>query len=883
MAYTKYKDAYLDAFRKGLVGESYKDTLPDVSSNNPYAKQMNEELEIGTFAHDLGITLRDNMFGAPSNPDDEVPNGNNHHHDDRYAKLIHNHDDRYYTKDEEDAWRDRLINGDLLFNKINANHIQAGTIVAGSGIIADGAIGSAQISRLDAGKIESGTIDTSKLTIMGANGNLLIRGNRLQVFEGMGLQQYERVSLGDVNNDGTIYGLRVRGKDGNTILYDENGVYREGITDGSITNDKIGDDANIDGGKLDIGSVIRKINEDGSETINGVKIQVDSENLLAKLSTITLNQNEHSESIRQNTASIEANSKSIKLKVDEQKYTEDMSAMTSELEKQTASIEVLKEGIELKANKTEVTNQIKEVKDFVSSEVGDISVGSANYVNNSAPRKATVDEFITWDRTLNGNHRLTYWEDYNDTVELPQVGYHAHIDLKTFHFPCIALINRNATYSMANRFLGVKQEIHKSDEYIRPNEYVTISFDAYADTFNFNFHGGLYHRNVESEVYGYHSGNMQIRVPQENVGLWRRYSYTFKTHVGIDLSQPMYLHILGHNNPEASGYVKNIKLEHGKLVSQWTPSAFDVDDSLDDAVDSMKDYTNESIKTYDAEVQVKFNNINLSVSETVKDLEGVKGSVSSIDIKANQISSKVTDLTGKYTELKQTVDGIDITGMVTFNDLLTSGSTVIHGDNLKTGTVYADYLRGTQLTAMDEINFDGGARFTILPVSGFRGLNLSTPCFQIGARWWTISYDGDAMFEGTLDVMPDAFTNSGIAGYTSGFKVASSGNASVGKSIYANSFSSRYSAYSTYSSEEIPPSIDLLHAVQIGDSYKIRVDEVLPLSSDSTNPFLNEDEEFGLGLDLESVVASLLATMKQQQEQIKNLEQRVIELEKGMN
>ncbi len=142
----------------------------------------------------------------------------------------------------------------MLFNKINANHIQAGTIVAGSTIIANGAIGSAQISKVSADKLDAGVVNTSKVTISGANGNLKLRGNRLQVFEGIGSSQFERVSLGDVNNDGTIYGLRVRGADGNTILYDENGVYREGITDGSINNDKIAGDANIDGGKLNIHS-----------------------------------------------------------------------------------------------------------------------------------------------------------------------------------------------------------------------------------------------------------------------------------------------------------------------------------------------------------------------------------------------------------------------------------------------------------------------------------------------------------------------------------------------------------------------------------------------------------------------------------------------------
>lgn len=696
----KHKDAYLKSFKNAIIGGEYKNSSTNVESSSPYYVELNEESEISKFAYDVGKAVRDNVSisGGNDNSGDGSNNGSigdydnryafkDHNHDDVYAKITHNHDNRYYTKVEVDEWRDRLINGDLLFNKINANHIQAGTIVAGSTIIANGAIGSAQISKVSADKLDAGVIDTSRITISGANGNLKLRGNRLQVFQGIGSSQYERVSLGDVNNDGTIYGLRVRGADGDTILYDENGVYREGITDGSINNDKIAGDANIDGGKLNIHSVIDNINKDGTGTIHGTKIDIDGESVTSKIFNIELNQNEHSETIERQQSEINQNREQINLKVSNQKYTEDMASMTSKLEKAESEIEILNEGIKLAASKTEVQNQINNVKDFVSSEIGDISVGGANYLNNSAPRKATVDELITWDRTLNGTRRLTYWQDYNDSVELPQVGYHPHIDLETFHFPCIALINRNAKFSMANRELSLRHEIHKAEEVIIPNETYVISFDAYSDTSLFSFHGGLYHKNVESNNYNYHSGRMDVTISQENVGTWQRYSFTFDTHKGINTSEPVYLVINGHNNPEGSGYIKNIKLERSNIVSQWTPSQFDIDDSLDDVVDDMKEYTNESIKTNNAQLRVEFDNITSRVEETEKGIDNVKGSVSEVSQKADSIKSTVTDLTGKYTELKQTVDGIDITGKVSFYDLKTAGATIINGSNISTGTI----------------------------------------------------------------------------------------------------------------------------------------------------------------------------------------------------
>ena len=254
-------------------------------------------------------------------------------------------------------------------NTITSGHIQSGAITVGSGIIADGAIGNAQISKIDAGKIEAGTIDTSKVTIQGANGHLRLKGNRLQVFNGTGNQAKERVSVGDVNGDGTVYGLRVRGADGQTVLLDENGVTNEGITDGSITNEKISDDANIDGAKLNINSVVSKINEDGTETIQGTKIEVDGTTLNTKLSTITNKQTEDSNRITQAQSQITANTNAIKLKVDEQTYQTDKTNMTSQMNKNTSEISTMKGQIALKVEQTDINNAKNEINNSVDTKI----------------------------------------------------------------------------------------------------------------------------------------------------------------------------------------------------------------------------------------------------------------------------------------------------------------------------------------------------------------------------------------------------------------------------------------------------------------------------------------------------------------------------------
>ncbi|PFP65370.1 hypothetical protein COK00_12300 [Bacillus cereus] len=138
------------------------------------------------------------------------------------------------------------INASIEHAFINGAIIGEGTV--DSAQIADASITDAKIVSLTAAKIKAGTIDTSLVTLQGPGARLKITNNRLQVFDDQATP-IERISLGDVNGDGSEFGFRVRGADGTTILLDHNGVREEGITDGAITNKKIEDGA-VDNDKV---------------------------------------------------------------------------------------------------------------------------------------------------------------------------------------------------------------------------------------------------------------------------------------------------------------------------------------------------------------------------------------------------------------------------------------------------------------------------------------------------------------------------------------------------------------------------------------------------------------------------------------------------------
>lgn len=402
-------------------------------------------------------------------------------------------------------------------DSITSEHLQAGSIVAGSTVIANGAIGDAQISSINANKINAGEIDTSKVKVKGSNGYLFIEDNTLFVVDN---NKQIRCELG-VIKDESNYGFIVRGSDGKTILIDHNGVHNAGITDGAIDNRKVSENANISGKKLDIDSVIRTINEDGSVTIEGTKVQVGNTTLDVELSKQTNLITEHTKQLSTQQASINANTETIKLKVDSQTYEHDKDTMTTQMNKNTSAINILEKEIDLKVSATDIEEVVGEIATTKVDEV----ISQINITTEEISQKVSSVETLT-----------------------------KEIDGKvTSHESRIA--------------------------------------------------------NAESRI-------------------------------------------------------------------------------TDSAITNV-----------------------VKQAQFIKDIEGniteVESAISSVEQTANSITSKVNGLDGKYTEIKQTIDGIDLTGKVSFSDLSTAGKTTINGSNITTGTLSADRVLGGTLKGVSLQTYSG--------------------------------------------------------------------------------------------------------------------------------------------------------------------------------
>lgn len=241
------------------------------------------------------------------------------------------------------------IQGDLANYKTTVTE----ELITAKGWMLEGAIGDAQISSLSANKIKTGTIDTALVTVASADGAVEITGNQIMVNDITDtLNPVNRVIVGKYNADsGTVeYGLLVRGADGKTVMIDGDGVYNAGITDGAVDNNKVANDANIAGSKLDINSVVTEING-ATEKISSTVVQVGDKSLTVFLEEQENILDEYGETLTSQAAQITANEENISLKVSSQEFTSYKTTVTNSINTaKTEAINTAAEDATEKAN-----------------------------------------------------------------------------------------------------------------------------------------------------------------------------------------------------------------------------------------------------------------------------------------------------------------------------------------------------------------------------------------------------------------------------------------------------------------------------------------------------------------------------------------------------
>ncbi|HFE9684227.1 TPA: phage tail spike protein [Clostridium perfringens] len=522
----------------------------------------------------------------------------------------------------------------LLAGNLTANNFKTNSIVAGSGIIADGAIGSAQISSLSVNKLEAGDITTSKHKIVSADGTIEIVGNQILINR----NNVNRVVLGEYRKkDGTTeYGLLVRAKDGQTVMLDGNGVHNAGITDGAIDNNKVADNANISGNKLDINSVIREVNTHGTETIKGTKVTIGDRTLDVELSTQKNTITEHSKELSSQKATINALDNAIKLKVDSQTFSKATETINGNINKakqdaiNTASTDATnKANNALNSAKTFVNSEINTVNTHLNKNTSEINILKGKI--ESKVSQTDIDKSISniqiGGRNILKNSRLIMPYSNNNDY------YPIYVTEKTE-------LNKKF-YRVTRRREDLRPESFSIYNTIQASE---ISEEIKDKTLTFSFKARCSHR-VESSMMFYFiekgtGREIRFNVPPIEIDEnWRTFSFTITTNFSINSINVFRFTPLQIEIP--SGEISNFyldlcewKIEVGNKCSDWTPAPEDIDKSITDNIKIVTD----KISTVESKLTQENNSIKASVRDLNSTTQSITTNVSNIN---RDLTSKI--------------------------------------------------------------------------------------------------------------------------------------------------------------------------------------------------------------------------------------------------
>lgn len=171
------------------------------------------------------------------------------------------------------------------------------------------------------------------------------------------------------------------------------------------------------------------------------------------------------------------------------------------------------------------------------------------------------------------------------------------------------------------------------------------------------------------------------------------------------------------------------------------------------------------------EIEGLSSSITVQLDSITSQVSGLNGQVSTISQTVSSISSTVKGLNNQVSSIEQKVDNITLsvnngetssrltisangttldsatirfTGVVTFDSLETEGETVINGNNLMTGTVTADLIRGNEVELIGDNGRTAGSLFleSASSASGQK-ITMESGAIELNATW------GDIYLEAT--------------------------------------------------------------------------------------------------------------------------------------
>lgn len=489
------------------------------------------------------------------------------------------------------------------------NNLLAGNVSAETGqlihltgknvVIDDATIKDAMIDNISASRINTGEINTNNVSIKSKDGSIEIVGNTQQWKD---KNNKVRMIAGQDAKGNFLFG--VFDETGVGTLYDATGVKEKALADG-IIKDRMINNGEISGGKININSLIEEINKDtNTKTIKGTKVYLDTQGQTLEVGFKAL-KNKNDEEIKAlntklqveqgkietaiNNTLISKNGKDVLLK-DEYSRTEqtvlsnlskigDLTTKTTELGKNvsshTSEINQMKDSISLKINKSEVEENYTNKQDFEN-----LSIGGINLFNLTDYKGKNADEIFTG--KANGWYKSSAFISeiikYTPSEKLLLDSFINNEEILKLSY----IVSNESKQCFICPY-GEKKEIYLT---LKPNTTYTLS--GYVYTGNEGT-GSTYFSIYDLDDKGDNTTKVRrntFYLPKFS-GNFEKFEISFTTTERKNNQIVFYVTskpIAESEGKEAFAYLYKFKLEEGNKATDWSPSKKDIEVAMDKKV-----------------------------------------------------------------------------------------------------------------------------------------------------------------------------------------------------------------------------------------------------------------------------------------------------------
>lgn len=316
-------------------------------------------------------------------------------------------------------------------------------------------------------------------------------------------------------------------------------------------------------------------------------------------------------------------------------------------------------------------NSVKTIADSANDKIDNLNVGGRNLITNSSFLYDKLPSTANFSM-LTVNNVYFY--------EFTKNGYH---------------YKATATNGAANSSRGIK--INLNNLGFSVGDTITISNDI-KGTFGSSNRGltVMCASSTNNTFYAFISSGTPHNT---NISDWKRVSrsYTIPSNIRIETDGSFYLYIFfgGGTGSEVDAYVRNVKVEKGNIVTDWTPAPEDIDSSISD-IKNITETNTTSISAIQGQISTLISNTTVTVDgkeKTLKDAySGTVQTVNSINTTIGEHTSTINTLNGtvssnssKITSIQTDLNGIKTSVSSVQSDLnstksqLSSLSTTLDG------------------------------------------------------------------------------------------------------------------------------------------------------------------------------------------------------------